>query len=208
MDKSREQYVSMEASLNEYRFANIDGLRRVLRSYHDLEALALQGDMTSASILLDLCTALGTGGDDAIFVITKRQRQAIFLLLIDGKQGDEAADIMGISRVVVYLHVAVGLKHMLHYLQTKEAEFFRQPWLVDYVRKNAHLPRKELASNCGKSTQTIDRIIRKLRNDGHLAASSRSTSRRNSRRRQKSGETSEASAGVSDINRGAVNIPS
>jgi hypothetical protein len=196
----------MEGVLNEYQFASIVGLRRVLRSYHDLEALALQGDMTSASILLDLRTALGTDAHDEIFVITKRQREAVTLLLIDGKTGDEVADIMGINRVVVYLHVAVGLKHMLHYLQTKEAEFFRQPWLVEYVRKNAHLPRKQLASDCGKSTQTIDRIIRKLRNDGHLAASSRSISRRNSSRRPTHAQTTQIADGISNTHQRANDI--
>lgn len=173
--------------LNEYRFATLRSLRECLRSYSSLISLAREGDFTSAAMMLDLSIALGDDPMHRVSVLTPRQKQAITLHLIRDQHVNVAAEEMGVNPRVVYLIVNNGLRRLLAYLQFGALPEDWQQWQIDYVRRNAGQPRKELAAYVGRSHDAVRVLIYRLRKQGEIIErSGRRTSRSRSTQERQS----------------------
>lgn len=170
--------------LNEYRFTTLRALRECLRSYASLISLARSGDFTSAATMLDLSIAMGDDPMRGVTVLTVRQKQAISLHLIRDQHVNDVAAEMGVNPRVVYLLVNNGLRRLLKYLQYGALPEDWQQWQIDYVRRNAGRPRKELAAHVGRSHDAVRVLIYRLRKQGE-------TIERSGRRTSCSGQTRE-----------------
>jgi hypothetical protein len=182
MDNSRDLQ-----PLNEYKFATLRTLRECLRTLGSLKHCAkAYNDFTSAAIMLDLSAAMGDDPSRRITVLTDRQKRAITLHLIEDMHVNAVADAMCVQTRVVYLLVNNGLRRLLAYLQDGTVPDGWQQWQLDYVRRNAARPRKEIAEHIGRSDIAVRVLIYRLRKNGEFVESSgrRNTGRRPSLERQ------------------------
>ncbi|MGH7745139.1 MAG: hypothetical protein ACREQ5_10115 [Candidatus Dormibacteria bacterium] len=164
--------VETEKVWNDYRFASLRSVRAVLRSYRGLYESAAEGDLTSATIILDLARAMGD--DWTITVLTDRQKQALLLLYVQHLPAARVAEIMAIEQRVVYLIANAGLRRLLAFLQsgklpTVGPHRIWQPGESEYVRTHAaSASRPEMARSLGRTARAVAGRIAKFRRDGIL----------------------------------------
>jgi hypothetical protein len=148
-----------QGSYNEYRFASIKSLRAALRSFRTLEAL---GDTTSITIILDLRRAM-----EPLSVLTKPQRHAIKLHLIEDLPAEEVAKLLRTTERVVYRNVERGLKSMLGFLQDDYKTDKWLPWMFELMR-DPLLTTKEIAVKVGKSVRAVEVCMSRYRESEHI----------------------------------------
>jgi hypothetical protein len=129
--------------------------------------------VSSASIMLDLARAVGDDPSSTVVVLTPRQREAITLHLLHDMPAKVVAKEMGIEWRVVYLIVKAGLQRILTYLQSGVTPPTWQPWQLDYLRRNANLPRREIGDAIGRSENAVGIALSKMRREGKLVNAER-----------------------------------
>lgn len=139
---------------------SISVLRRVLRNFNKFDPRNIE----TALMLLELRDALGfnpmvTGA------VTKRQREVLRTYLIEDREADEAARLLGLrGRRQMHLVEHAGLEAILGYLKGDRIGNSRpwRPWQVALL----HDPRytvSELATKIGRSELAVKLMITKLR---------------------------------------------
>jgi hypothetical protein len=155
--------------LNTYTFQNLRALRAALRHYRSLELSASDGDFTSAAMLLDLNRSLGMLNGE-VCAVSRRQRIAITLLLIEGGTIETVARQMGIVPRTLRFIVQAGLIRVRKYLQDGKNPRDWQPWQQDYVQRNLHLKPAVLAQAIGKTPHAVWNHLYRLRKYGEVIA--------------------------------------
>lgn len=145
-------------TFNSYRFANLTSLRAALRSFRKLEGMT---DQMSMTIVLDLKRALD--GD----VLSRPQRIAIKLNLIEDRPVDAVATIMDINPRGVSKHVKRGLHAVLNFLQDKQQNDRYLPWMFDIMR-DASLSVSEIAQRTGKTNRAVEVAMSRYRDSEHI----------------------------------------
>ncbi len=145
-------------SYNGYTFDSRKALREALKYYIDLNACAGQGDMISASIVVDL--------DNALTMIAPRQRQAIDLHLLKNIPAPMVANEMGIVVRAVYWNVDEGLLSMLRYFETGKVALWPAEQ-VEFIRYNCgSMTDEELGSHIGRTAKAVANMLWRLRVNG------------------------------------------
>ena len=176
----------MADSFNEYQFSSVAALRALLRKYRMLEET---GDAVSATILLDLRSALGDEAG-AAQVLTKRQRQLIQLLYIDDLPAETVAQRFGISKRSVYLTSREGLERMIAFFhEQRTAKDWQQPRLIALLR-DPKLSIDDIARITGRTKRAVENALSRHRSKYALpyrgAHGGRSTKAEPKRRRKRS----------------------
>lgn len=158
-------------------------LRKVLRNFNKFDPHEIE----SALLLLELRDALGFNPMVA-GAVTKRQREVIQVHLIEDREEDEAAILLGLGRPgsryggrrQMMLVERAGLESVLGYLKGDRIEHrlrLWRPWQIALL----HDPRytvSELATKIGKSELAVKLMISKLRKRHDERIPSRRRSRR------------------------------
>ena len=145
-------------SYNGYTFSSRKALREALKFYHDLRAIAGQGDTASASIIVDL--------DLALSMIAPRQRQSIEMHLVSNIPAPMVANNLGIVTRAVYWNVDEGLSSILRYFETGKVKLWPQEQL-DFLRHNcAQLTDEQLGLRIGRTAKAVGNMLSRLRGNG------------------------------------------
>jgi hypothetical protein len=148
---------------NKYSIDSIDDLRSLLRSVRALESLAQEGDSVSATILLDIRKAMRYEAFESVRVLTEEQFRVIQLYLIEGRTTRDVENVIKKDRRMIFYYIKSGLRRMLCYLHNEEfGSWYWQPWQVDFVARNQHLPREELAARVGKNENAVRHVLQRL----------------------------------------------
>lgn len=142
-------------SYNGYQFQDRTALRQALKFFYDLEACAKQGDVTSATIFIDVSNALEA--------IAPRARQAIKLHLVQNLPAPVVAIEMGVMSRTVYWLVDMGLFSILAYLE--DGRVFGWPnEHLNFIRRNCGtMSNAELGKHVGRTAKAVANQLSRMR---------------------------------------------
>ena len=106
------------AVMSSIDYQSSKNIQNIIRNLLRFEGLSERGDSVATSILMDIRCSLGVYGGKYFDILTPKQRQVIFEVLVNDKPQCEVAKELGLTQQGVSYLVNNGVKRIQEFLST------------------------------------------------------------------------------------------
>lgn len=148
-----------ESLLAQANYRKFKTLKKLYKSYYNLEKEALKGNQTALCIFLDLRAAL----EPSKRIVTIKQRFAIVYVLINEYTLEEASTILQCSPSTISKHIQGGLKRISKALENGSLYHNKYEYIMKYYNTT---PIEEIAKKFNITESAVKNIYYRLKKEG------------------------------------------